>query len=361
MQYIRKRPRIDTLLNQQRAASAAWSRRFYLLLLVVLGLLLLKYLLGDAIIFHADGILLTDRHVVAATYPAKVTAVRIKEGDPVAGGTVLFELESADMLKELADLALRNSDLAVREAQLRGRIATVAALLPLAERNARESKEAVARVDTLSDRRLISTHNMNQTLAASYDAAVKLAELRAQADMLDRELSLVEETHRRAEAALAQLEAFYDRGLVRAKASGVIGPRVPSVGQVAKFGDELLQIYGQKSYVLAYLPDVYLFNVRPGDPVEVTGGAGSRVVAATVEATLGVADALPPEFQNMFRPRDRSRLLRIRLPNDHDFAISQKVRITGCVFGWCWSAISPPSKQVDSGPSATLESKFRQI
>ena len=45
----------------------------------------------------------------------------------------------------------------------------------------------------------------------------------------------------------------------------------------------------------------------------------------TVEALLTVADALPPQFQNMFRPRDRSRLVRISVPAEHGLAILQKV------------------------------------
>jgi len=39
----------------------------------------------------------------------------------------------------------------------------------------------------------------------------------------------------------------------------------------------------------------------------------------------------------MFRPRDRSRLVRISVPADHGLAILQKVRIGGCIVGWCWN------------------------
>ena len=336
MQFIRKRPRLDALLNQQRANTIAWGRRLYVVLLAALGIAIANYFVGDALFLRADGILLTERQDVAATFPAKVAAVYVKEGDTVAKGAPILELQSSEMLKQIADLVLRNSDLAVREEQLRGRIATVTALLPLAERNAREGKQAVARIDTISVKGLVSTQNMNQALATGYDTAVKLAELRVESDVLGKELTLVEQTHRRASEALAQLEEFYDRGLIRATAPGVVGSRVPVAGQVAKFGDELLQIYQDKAYVLAYLPDIYLFAVRRGDRVEVSGGAGTQSISGTVDAILSVADALPPEFQNTFRPRDRSRLVRISLPKDHGFAISQKVRVTGCALGWCW-------------------------
>jgi multidrug resistance efflux pump len=336
MQRIRKRPRLDKLVNQQRSVKIAWGRRIYLTLLCGLGVALLNYFVGDALVLRADGIILTDRQIVAATYPAKVSAVHVKEGEIVPRGALLVELQSADMLKDIADLSLRNADLAARETQLRVSAASVQTLLPLAQRNAREGADALARIDTLSDRGLISIQSRTQALSSGYDTAVKLADLRGQTEILSDQLLLVEQSHRRAAEALAQLEVFYDRGAVRAVADGAVGSHVPVVGQVVKFGDELLQVYGDKAYILAYLPEIYWFAVSPGDKVEVSGGIGSHSSVGTVEEILGVADALPPEFQNAFRPRDRSRLVRIRLPAGHGFAISQKIHVGGCAFGGCW-------------------------
>jgi multidrug resistance efflux pump len=334
MQRIRKRPRLDQLLNQQRSSKIAWGRKLYLLLLSGLGLVLFNYFVGDAFLLRADGILLTDRKIVAATYPAKVVAVRVKEGDIVPQGEILVDLRSADMLRDIADLSVRTGNLAAQEAQLRVRGATTRILMPLAERNARESTEVVARIDTLSDRGLISSQSMTQALSSGYDMAAKLADLKGQSEIISQELSLVEQSHRRAAEALTQLEAFYDGGALRAASAGTVGSSVPVVGQVVRFGDELMRIYGEKAYVLAYLPDIYLFSVTPGDKVEVSAGTVSSI--GTVDAILSVADALPPEFQNTFRPRDRSRLVRISLPKENGLAISQKVRVGGCVFGWCW-------------------------
>jgi multidrug resistance efflux pump len=341
MLRIRKRPRFDNLVNQPRSTTASWGRRIYITLLLLLGVGVLNYLIGDAFLLRADGILLSDRYVVAATYPGRISAVNVKEGDPVKAGASLFQLDSAEMLRNIADLSLRTGELSTRITQLRMRAATIASLMPLAERQAQETSQTVARVDKMSARGLISSKAMNQNLSAEYDSVARLADLRVQAGALSKEITLTEGSYRKASSAFAQLEVFYDRGEFRAPASGVIGPRVPVVGQVAKFGDELLQIYGEKTYVLAYLPDMYLFSMSPGDRVEVTGGPGSPSVTGTVEAILGVADSLPPEFQNMFRPRDRSRLMRISLPRNSGFAISQKVRVGGCIAGWCWRGMLP--------------------
>ena len=341
MLRIRKRPRFDNLVNQQRSATASWGRRIYLVLLLLLAIGVLNYLVGDTVLLRADGILLSDRYIVAATYPGRISAVHVKEGDRVKAGASLFQLDSAEMLKSIADLSLRTGELSTRLTQLRMRAATISSLMPLAERQAREASQTVARVDKMSARGLISSQAMNQNLSAEYDSAARLADLRVQDGALSKEITLTEGSYRKASAAFGQLEVFYGRGEFRAPASGIIGPRVPVVGQVAKFGDELLQIYGEKTYVLAYLPDMYLFSVSPGDLVEVTGGPGSPSVIGTVEAILEVADSLPPEFQNMFRPRDRSRLMRISLPGNSGFAISQKIRVSGCIAGWCWRGMLP--------------------
>jgi multidrug resistance efflux pump len=109
---------------------------------------------------------------------------------------------------------------------------------------------------------------------------------------------------------------------------------VPIAGQVVKFGDELTQVYGSEAYVLAYLSDTYLFSVAAGQKVDVRVGATRTT--GRIETVLGVADALPPEFQNMFRPRDRSRLLRVTLDNPSAIAISQKVRVSSCGIA-CWA------------------------
>ena len=334
MERIRKRTRLDTLVNQRRVVSPlSWSRWIYLGLVAALALFLGNYVVGDAVLLRADGIVLTDRHIFASTYPAKVSRVNVREGQQVQVGTALLEMESAEMLKDISDLAARTSDLSIRGAEIRNQRATISTLLPLAERHTRESATQIARLDSLNRQGLVSLQRMDQALGSDYEASSHLAELKAQSAALDEKLSLVVESNQRAAAALAQLEAFYDRGIVRATVDGVVGARVPVPGQVVKVGDELLQVNGRNAYILAYLPDIYLFNINPGERVSVS--TGSHHITAEVESILTVADALPAEFQNMFRPRDRSRLIRIKLPDDHGFAVSQKVRVSGCIIGWC--------------------------
>lgn len=334
MKRIRTRTRIDILASDQRTSPVRWGRRIYFAILLALVFLGLDWAIGDALILRADGLVIADRSVAAATYAARVTKVLVTEGQRVAAGDVVAELESPDMLRDIAQVSARNAELSLRDVQLRARAITLASLMPLAERHARESADVVEKLDTMRTPGLVSSLRRDQALGAEYDAASGLAALRAEAALLASELPAVTHESERAGQTLDKLAASYDNGLVRAPRSGTVGTRLPAPGQVIKFGDELLQIYGDDRHVLAYLPDIYLFTLAPGDQVTLT--SGSARAEGTVEALLAVTDALPPEFQSTFRPRDRGQLVRITLNTDNTFAVSQKIQVRGCALGWCF-------------------------
>jgi multidrug resistance efflux pump len=334
MKRLKTRTRVDTLATEQRASPVRWGRRVYLGILLSLALFALNWAIGDALILRADGLVVADRSVAGAIFPARVVRVLVREGQRVTAGEVVAELESADVLRDLAQVSAQNADLTLREAQLRTRAAALGALLPLAERHARESAAMLAQLDRMAGSGLISSQRRDQALGSEYDTASRLVGLRAEAALFANELPLVTRARQQAAERLRQLEGIYDKGLVRAARDGTAGTRVPAPGQVVRAGDELLQIYGDETSVIAYLPDIYLFALERGDRVEVTGGA--LRTEGVIDALLAVTDALPPEFQSMFRPRDRSRLVRIRLDDGHGFAVSQKLQVRGCALGWCW-------------------------
>ncbi|MCT7378343.1 HlyD family secretion protein [Chelativorans salis] len=292
------------------------------------------YFIGGMFVLSADGIVLNQRHIVSASYPATIVKVLVREGDVVTGGTPLLQLESFEMVREIAELSVRASELAVREGELRGKAETIAELLPLAERTAREFNDTVARLDQASIRGLILAERRDEALTSNFQATERFAELAAQARLAESELRVVEKTRRIASDAISKMEAIYNEGRISAAAAGVVGSKLPVPGQVVRLGDELLQINGGKSYLFAYLPDNYLFAITEGMKVDVR--AGNARSTGTVEKVLPIAEALPAEFQNMLRPRDRSRLIRIALPEKHPFAMTQKVSVRGCAAGWCW-------------------------
>ncbi|MFD0987038.1 HlyD family secretion protein [Methyloligella solikamskensis] len=327
MLKIHKRPSVDKLVSEQRVESASWGRRIYLGLLALLGLVILNYLFGDMVFLRAEGILLTDRDAVAATYPGQVVAVEVAEGETVEQEDVLVRMESAQMVRDIAELTLRAAEMSERKAQLQVKLGVVSSLLPIAERHVTESNATLDAFDKLDNKGLVSNARVNEAVENKFDAAERLAELKSQSEILETQLPSVMESYDRAIGALNGLKALYDDGIVRAVRGGTVGPKVPTQGQVVNFGDDLLTIYGSKTYVLAYLSNDYLFEVEPGQKVRVSSGA--QAVDGRIDAVLGVADTLPPEFQNLFKPRDRGRLVRIALDGE-GFAVAQKVEVRGC-------------------------------
>ncbi len=335
LQRLRKHQRIDNLGAQQRAGSVRWGRMVYLSLLATFGGSLAYYLIGGIFILSIDGTVMMERHAVDASYPAKITEVYVKEGAKVEKCTPLLKLESFDMVKQLADLALRDGELAVREGQLQGRLDVIRSVAPLAQRSARESTDIVALFDTVSSRGIVPALTKNDALRGSLQASERIAELSSQEVATESELALVARSRTVSSEAMEQLRGIYDDGYVRASGSGFIGAKVPVIGHVVTVGESLMEINGGKTYVLAYLPDRYLFSISEGMAVNIS--AGSESGKGRIDAVLTVADALPDEFQNQFRPRDRSRLVRIAVEGHNPFAVSQKVWVTGCAFGFCWA------------------------
>nr|WP_246373054.1 HlyD family efflux transporter periplasmic adaptor subunit [Chelatococcus caeni] len=332
---MRKQPRVDLLDAQQRSASGRLGRTVYLVLVILFLGSLAYYLIGSMFVLSIDGTVLKERYSVGASYTGKVMEVYVKEGDKVETGTPLARLESFEMIRELANFDLRDSELSIREGQLNGRLTSIAAVAPLAERTARETGATSSQFDTISGRGIVSLLSKDDALRNSLQAAERLAALQSEKAATENELILLRRSRTIFREAIDKLSALYDDGYLRAIAPGVIGAKVPIPGQIVKFGDELMQINGGQSYILAYLPDEYLFEITEAMPVKVKGGAQSA--RGRIESILTVADALPAEFQNMFRPRDRSRLVRIGLEQPNSFAVSQKVTVSGCAFGYCWA------------------------
>lgn len=335
MKNLRKAIRVDNLGKQQRAASAKWGRIVYLTMIGGFCASLLYYLFGNIFVLSADGIVLTSMRAVDASYTGKIVEVYVQEGDRVEEGTPLLKLESFEMVKQIAELALRDGDLAVRESQLQGQLDVVDAIAPLAERNARETTKTVASFDKVSDRGLVSVLSRDNALQSSFAAAQKVAELTAQKASAQDELEQVAKSRQTSREAMEKLKTIFDDGNIRSSGPGVIGVKVPVPGQVVQPGNQLLQINGDKIYVLAYLPDEYMFPIRKGMTVNLRGGG--ETAKGRIDSVLAVADALPDEFQNLFRPRDRSRLFRVVLTSPNPFAVTQKVTVRGCAFGFCWA------------------------
>ncbi len=326
LKSLRKRPRPDTLKTEQRRATNRSGRIVYFGLLLVMLVAGINFLFGDMIFLRADGLVLRDKSTVSTTYLARVEAVDVKQGDAVKKGSLILRLQSMEVLERLADLSSRKASLAAKAAEFNVRSETIEKLLPLAEKRERETAKTLKKFDDLSNLRLVTTAGYNNALNARFEAQRSLIRFKAEGRALKEELSTLKAARADAEAALDDLRAHYGEGVVQAPVSGAIGISVPSVGDVYKPGEIILSIYSGKPYILAYLPRRYLFPIRIGARVRVKSGRLSAT--GVIAEILPVTEALPKEFQNSFKPRDRSQLARIHFDKPSPFPLHEKVKIT---------------------------------
>jgi multidrug resistance efflux pump len=143
----------------------------------------------------------------------------------------------------------------------------------------------------VSGKGVVSALSKDDAVKGSLQAAERVANLLSERMSTTSELTLLEQSRSRSADSLATLNAIYDDGNVRAAAAGTIGAKVPVPGQVVRFGDQLMQINGGRTYILAYLPDSYLFSIREGMAVNVR--SGGETAQGRIDKILGPSRRVP--------------------------------------------------------------------
>jgi hypothetical protein len=167
----------------------------------------------------------------------------------------------------------------------------------------------------------------------------KLLSLDAEKTSLETEISANQGALQQVSGAFADLQRTYGSGVLTAPASGYVGSHVGMVGEVLSAGTTpVANIYAGTSYVLAYIPENYLFDVNEGQKVSIKGRG--RTATGYIERVLPVTDALPPEFQLPNRVRGRGQLVRVELSQPLDFALDEKVRLASCYMDKCGLGVS---------------------
>ena len=296
------------------------------MLLLGLGAAVLNYLFGDLVIMRADGLVLRNKSVIAATYVARVESIAVREGQEVTKGEVLLTLLSTEMLDRLADLSSRRAQLNLNSVDLTIRSEQVSQLMPLAEQRAVQTRKILDKFDQLAGNGLALQAAYDNAMTSNYKAQQDRISLATQRETVQQQLGDLDAARSDADAALSDLQNSYDKGVVHSPVSGQIGAFVPSPGDVYRPGDPILSVFWGEPYVMAYLPSRYLFPIRKGMKVHVEDGRNEAT--GVIEEILAVTEGLPKEFQNTFKPLDRSQLARIRFVSPAPFPLHQKVQIT---------------------------------
>lgn len=326
MLKLRQRPRADSFQNQPRRGSGLLGRRVYLVMLAALALAVANYVWGDMLFLRADGLVLREKILVAATSIVRVEEVAVREGQTVDKDELLLRVGSIDVLEKIAEYATRNAELAEREAALNSRQKLVLELFPLAEARVVETERLVKGLKGLRADGMILSQRFEEVTVSAYEARIELVRLRVERDSLKGEIDALSTARGHSVKALEDLEAHYAEGIFRAAKTGRIGDHVPSVGEVFRAGEPIMSVISGRPYVLAYLPQSYWFALEAGMPVDVESG---RIEArGEIVEVLPVSSTVPPEFQNTFKPDPTRQLARVEFSSPPPFPTSANVRVT---------------------------------
>lgn len=332
MKRLNKRTRTDAHKNDRRTVKKGYGRWVYLGLIGLLGLSVLDYVWGDMVLFRANGIVAQERVDIGARYVGHLDTFSFQIGEEVEEGQVLATVSSLEIADRLAQLRLRESELNSRLVSNEEAIRVGRKLLPFAEQRVADSREMRSTVLKAKGKGLVTTDRLLEIYAENNSAEEALIRLREE---LDSKLSLkngLEASLRDVAKARADLHELYGDGVVKSPVSGVLSNELPVRGQIFLTGERILSVYTGRKFIQAYLPTRHLFPVKVGEPVLVYSGAAT--VEGIVEDILPVSDELPKEFQNSFKPAEKSQLARIRvealdLPLHTKITIKRKLETIG--------------------------------
>ncbi len=296
---------------------------------------------GRSVLLGADGMVTRQRIAVATPWhDARIREVYVRPGDKVEAGQKIAIVESTTILRSLADLSAEKARISSRMAELDARKAVVATLLPLAESSAKQAQAFLATIQKAGADGLAVNKSLHEMMAASVQASERFLSMQAEQTSIGVEIEANKKAMDQVSAAYDNLQHSYDNGILYAPVSGHIGSNVAMVGEVLSAGkDEIAGIYTGASFVLAYIPESYWFDVEDGQKVAVK--VRGQTVAGYIESVLPVTEALPPEFQLPNRARGRGQLVRVALANnDDEIAVGQKALVTSCYVMACKFSLS---------------------
>ncbi|SRR6266702_2117716 len=322
-----------------KVSQVRW-RRLRNLVLIAIGLaatsaIAIHLISGGVVLLKASGLVTREHIAIGAPYQeTRIRQVFVHPGDSVEAGQKIAVVESTSISRTLAELAVEKARLDTRIGAIEARQAAIGMLLPAAEANARQAQDYLDRVSGASRNGLAVDKLLTDMTSAAFAAAEKHQSLKAERISLAVELATYHNALKEVSGTYDSLQHAYASGALYAPVSGYVGSKVMSAGSVlGPGGNDIAAIYTGPSFILAYLPDSYLFDFKIGQRVYVRSYTQS--IVGLVEDLLPMTDAMPPEFQMPGDVRQRGQVFKISIPEGASLPLDQKVKISACYFNMC--------------------------
>ncbi len=242
---------------------------------------------------QALGTLEWDRVTLPAPVAEKIVRIDVREGQQVAAGAPLLQLELTRTQSQLeaARAQARQSRDVLSELQAGPRVEAIAqarAALAAAQAQASDTRAYFNRLQPLGRQQLVAASEVDRARAAADNAAAQVRS--AQAALLELERGTRPEQLAQGEAALAAAEAQATVQAVTLDKLNVVAPRAGRVdslpyrlGDQAPIGAPLaVMLVGDAPYARIYVPEPLRTQVKVGDAVRVHVDGRERVYAGKV-------------------------------------------------------------------------------
>jgi len=352
MRFLKRRTLAQPQLNEPRSHRLTVIRWLYLTSVLALAIWLGNFFFGDRIFLRSEGLVLGEPAVVAAEYPVTLRDVLVREGETIEAGKTVAIVSSQTVAETLARLSGEVATRSIRQSELRIRSEIVDAVIPVAENREKFATSARKELETLLENRYLALNQHTTALENEFRGVQDLQSLRSEKRIIESELTKMGSALAEAQAAFGDLRRIYDDGRLAAPISGVVTRLAANKGSVVRAGEPIVELNGNRRFVLAYLPTGSLYSVNVGDEVMVqTGLQTARGVITRVEP---FAAALPREFQRSFIPVERQQVIRVEfLAGESSPPLFTKVSVRSAATlpGW----FNKLAKKYGPGPVTSLE------
>lgn len=236
---------------------------------------------------RALGTLEWDRVTLPSPVAEKIVRIDVREGQQVAAGAPLLQLELTRTQSQLAAAQAQATQSREALAELRAGprsedIAQARANLDAAQAQARDARAYYARLQPLGTRQLVAAADVDRARAAAGNADAQVAAARAALSELRN--GVRPEQIAQAEAALAAAEAQQSGQAATTGKLDVVAPRAGRVDSLPyRLGDEApigaplaVMLVGDAPHARIYVPEPLRPQVQVGDAATVRVGANGE-------------------------------------------------------------------------------------
>lgn len=241
----------------------------------------------------ALGTLEWDRVTLPSPVAEKIVRVDVREGQQVAAGAPLLQLELTRTQSQLAAAQAQATQRREALAELRAgprseAIAQARASLAAAQAQVRDADAYYARLQPLGRQRLVAASDVDRARAASQSAQAQVRV--AQAALLELERGTRVEKVAQGEAAVASAVAQAHAQAVTLEKLNITAPRAGRIDSLPyKLGDQApvgaplaVMLVGDAPYARVYLPQAMRNRLKVGDTVQVRLDGQQKAYAGRV-------------------------------------------------------------------------------